>query len=95
MFITFLFGYSCLITSPFLCEVSGYFLWGKGSVLPIRLIWLVFMIIGAVGGLEFVWDLADTANGLMAIPNLIGLLLLSPVLMKALIRDGWKRTGTL
>ncbi len=91
MFITFLFGYSCLITSPFLCEVSGYFIWGKKSVLPVRLIWLVFMIIGAVGGLEFVWDLADTANGLMAIPNLVALLLLAPVLMASLVRDGWKQ----
>ena len=90
MLITLLFGYSCLITSPFLCEVSGYFIWGKKSVLPIRLIWLVFMIIGSVGGLEFVWDLADTANGLMAIPNLIALLLLSSVLVKKLREDGYR-----
>ena len=60
-------------------------------MLPVRLIWLVFMIIGAVGGLEFVWDLADTANGLMAIPNLVALLLLAPVLMASLVRDGWKQ----
>ena len=85
-----LFGYSCLITSPFLCEVSGYFIWGKKSILPIRLIWIAFILVGSVGGLEFVWDLADTANGLMAIPNLIALLLLSPVLMKSLRKDGWK-----
>ena len=90
MLITVLFGYSCLITSPFLCEVSGYFIWGKKSILPIRLIWIAFILVGSVGGLEFVWDLADTANGLMAIPNLIALLLLSPVLMKSLRKDGWK-----
>lgn len=76
-----LFGYSCLITSNYLCEVSASFIWGEKSVLPIRLIWIAFIMVGALGGLEFVWDLADTANGMMAIPNLIGLLLLSPVLV--------------
>lgn len=82
MFITILFGYSCLITSSFLCEVSASFIWGKKSILPVRLLWVAFIIVGALGGLEFVWDLADTANGLMAIPNLIALLLLSPLLLK-------------
>ena len=79
---TFLFGYSCLITSSFLCEVSGEFIWGKKAVLPVRWIWIAFIVVGSVGGLEFVWDLADTANGLMAIPNLIALLLLSGTLVR-------------
>ncbi len=84
MFATILFGYSCLITSSFLCEVAGSFIWGKKSVLPLRLIWIAFIVVGALGGLEFVWDLADTANGLMAIPNLIALVLLIPVLLGVL-----------
>lgn len=79
---TFLFGYSCLITSSFLCEVSGEFIWGKKAVLPVRWIWIAFIVVGSIGGLEFVWDLADTANGLMAIPNLIALLLLSGTLVR-------------
>lgn len=82
MLSTLLFGYSCLITSNYLCEVSASFIWGPKSILPIRLVWIAFIMVGALGGLEFVWDLADTANGLMAIPNLIGLLLLSPLLVK-------------
>jgi AGCS family alanine or glycine:cation symporter len=44
-----------------------------------KVIFIVFTIVGAVGGLTFVWDVADTLNGLMAIPNLIALLLLSKV----------------
>ena len=40
------------------------------------------IIIGSIGGLRFVWDLADTCNGLMAIPNLIALLALSPIVVK-------------
>ena len=86
---TILFGYSCLITSNYLCEVSAEFMWGPKSILPIRLVWIAFIIVGALGGLEFVWDLADTANGLMAIPNLIGLLLLSPLLVK-IVRENRK-----
>ena len=42
--------------------------------------------IGATSELTLVWGIADTLNGLMAIPNLIGLLILSPVIAK-LTRD--------
>lgn len=72
-----LFGYSCLISANFYCERAGEYLFGSKVILPIRILWVIFIVIGSVGGLEFVWDLADTANGLMAIPNLIGLLVLS------------------
>jgi AGCS family alanine or glycine:cation symporter len=77
-----LFGYSCLISANYYCEKSADYLFGAKSIMPIRIAWCIFIIIGSMGGLEFVWDLADTANGLMAIPNLIALLLLSPVVVK-------------
>lgn len=77
-----LFGYSCLITANYYCERSADYLFGSRTVAPIRIAWCLFIIVGSVGGLEFVWSLADTANGLMAIPNLIALLLLSPVVVK-------------
>ena len=47
-----------------------------------RLIWVIAVVVGAIGGLGFMWDLADTLNGLMAFPNLIGVLMLSPVVFK-------------
>lgn len=72
-----LFGYSCLITVNFYCERAGEYLFGPKCIMPIRYLWIIFIVIGSIGGLEFVWSLADTANGLMAIPNLIGLLFLS------------------
>ena len=72
-----LFGYSCLISANYYCEVAGNYLFGPKSKMPIRVLWVIFIVIGSMGGLEFVWDLADTANGLMAIPNLIGVLYLS------------------
>lgn len=72
-----LFGYSCLISANFYCERAGEYMFGPKVILPLRVLWIIFIVIGSVGGLEFVWDLADTANGLMAIPNLIALVLLS------------------
>lgn len=72
-----LFGYSCLITVNFYCERAGEYLFGQKVIKPMRYLWIICIVIGSMGGLEFVWDLADTANGLMAIPNLIGLLFLS------------------
>ena len=53
----------------------------KTIELVYKILFCVLVIVGARGGLEFVWDVADTLNGLMAIPNLIALLLLSKVVM--------------
>ena len=75
-----LFGYSCLISANYYCEKAAEYLFGKHSAVPIRIVWCIFIVIGSIGGLKFVWDLADTCNGLMAIPNLIALL--SPIVVK-------------
>ncbi len=54
------------------------YLFGVRAILPFRLLWVSVVVFGAVAGNRgVVWGLADTLNGLMAIPNLIGLLLLS------------------
>lgn len=58
------------------------FLVGTKAILPFRIVWVLVVPFGAVAQLEFAWLLADTLNGLMAIPNLISLLLLSPVVIK-------------
>lgn len=77
-----LFGYSCLISANYYCEKAAEYLFGKHSAIPIRIVWCFFIIIGSIGGLKFVWDLADTCNGLMAIPNLVALLVLSPIVVR-------------
>ncbi len=59
----------------------GY-LFGARSVLPFRMLWVVAVPIGATANLSFIWLVADTLNALMALPNLIALLLLSPVVFK-------------
>ncbi|OUR74298.1 sodium:alanine symporter family protein [Methylophaga sp. 41_12_T18] len=58
------------------------YLFGSRSILPFRLLWVVAVPIGATANLSFIWLVADTLNALMALPNLIALLLLSPVVFK-------------
>ncbi len=77
-----LFSYTTMLTWSFYGEKSWEYIFGKKIVLPYRIIFLIFLVIGAVGGLEFIWNLADTMNGLMAAPNLIALLVLAGVLVK-------------
>lgn len=50
---------------------------GTRAILPFRLIWVVMAFVGATIPLETVWTFSDVANGLMVIPNLIGILILS------------------
>jgi AGCS family alanine or glycine:cation symporter len=60
------------------------YLFGIKAIAPFRVIWIIMIPIGAMAQdqLNFVWLVADTLNALMAIPNLIALLLLSPVVFK-------------
>jgi len=55
---------------------------------PYRLLWTMFVLVGAVTQLEFVWLVSDTLNAFMAVPNLVSLLLLSPVIVK-LTQEYW------
>ncbi len=81
-----LFAYSTILGWCYYGEKSIEYLFGLGAVKPYRYIFVVVVGFGAVAKLDFVWALSDTFNGLMAIPNLIGLLALSPVIIK-LTRD--------
>ncbi|MEQ8938346.1 MAG: alanine:cation symporter family protein, partial [Gammaproteobacteria bacterium] len=59
-------------------RAAGY-LFGTGIIKYYRLCWIVAIFIGAVVKLNLVWAFADVMNGLMALPNLVALLLLSPI----------------
>lgn len=76
---TILFAYSTILGWAYYGEKCAEYLMGVKVIFTYRCLWVVFVAVGAVAKLSFVWDLADTLNGLMAIPNLIGLLLLSKV----------------
>ena len=63
-------------------ERSAIFLFGDRVLKPFRILYTIVVPIGALAQLDLVWILADTFNALMAFPNLIGVLLLSPVVFK-------------
>ncbi|HQD42591.1 MAG TPA: amino acid carrier protein, partial [Bacillota bacterium] len=77
-----LFAYSTIISWEYYGERCAEYLLGSKVILPYRILFIPFIVIGAIGGLVTIWDIADTLNGLMAIPNLIGVLGLSGVIIK-------------
>lgn len=77
-----LFAFSTIVGWEYYGERCAEYLFGPKVNFIYRIIWIPFVVIGAIGGLNFVWDLADTLNGLMAIPNLIGVLALSGTVFK-------------
>ncbi|MEW6743503.1 MAG: sodium:alanine symporter family protein [Planctomycetota bacterium] len=80
-----LFGYTTLIGWSYYGEQGARYLWGIKSVLPYRYTFCAFVFCGAVlqgRHLQIVWNLGDIGNALMAVPNLIGLLLLGGVVRK-------------
>lgn len=79
-----LFAFTTIIGWSFYSEKCAQFLFGEKSNLPFRLIWVVVIPIGTWPGMDLasLWLVADTLNALMAVPNLIALLLLSPVVFK-------------
>ena len=80
-----LFGYTTLIGWSYYGEQGARYMWGIKSVIPYRYIFCLFVFFGAVlqgRHLQIVWNLGDIGNALMAIPNLIGLLLLGGIVRK-------------
>lgn len=76
-----LFAYSTILGWCYYGEKSIEYLLGEHIIRPYRYLFVVFVGIGALLKLNLVWAIADVFNGLMAIPNLIGLLTLSPVIV--------------
>ena len=66
------------------------YLMGYQAVLPYKVVFIVLIVLSATLDLSLVWDIADTLNGLMAIPNLIAVVLLSGVVARE-TRDHFAR----
>jgi AGCS family alanine or glycine:cation symporter len=77
-----LFAFTTLLGWSFYGEKCVEYLFGIKSITPFRILWIIAVPIGATAELKFTWLVADTLNALMALPNLIALLLLSPVVFK-------------
>jgi AGCS family alanine or glycine:cation symporter len=77
-----LFSFSTLIGWSYYGETGIVYLAGARAAIPYRLLWLVFIYLGATGSLHVVWNIADTLNGLMALPNLVAVLGSIPLLLR-------------
>ena len=79
-----LFGYSTLITWCYYGQQCARYIFGPVVVKPYAWLFIIVAFLGAVVKVPFVWLLTDMLNGAMAIPNLIGLVFLSGVMVKEL-----------
>jgi len=77
-----IFAFTTILGWSIYGEKCVEFLFGIRAITPFRVLWIVAVPIGATANLSFIWLVADTLNALMALPNLIALLLLSPVVFK-------------
>jgi AGCS family alanine or glycine:cation symporter len=77
-----LFAFTTMIGWSFYGERCVVFLFGTKAIVPFRVAWVIAIPVGTVVELEMVWLIADTLNAFMAIPNLIALILLGPLVFK-------------
>ncbi len=85
-----LFAFTTLLGWSYYGERAVEFLFGIKAIVPYRIVWVLAIPIGAITSLDFVWLLADALNAMMAIPNLIALLILSPAVF-AMTRNYWPK----
>lgn len=81
-----LFAFTTILGWCYYGEKCIEFLLGSRSITPYRILFIALIFVGAIGELREIWEISDTLNGLMAIPNLIAVLFLNPVLVR-LVKD--------
>jgi AGCS family alanine or glycine:cation symporter len=77
-----IFAFTTILGWSFYSEKCVEYLFGEGVIKAFRWLWIIAVPVGATASLDFIWLVADTLNALMAVPNLIALILLSPVVFK-------------
>jgi AGCS family alanine or glycine:cation symporter len=78
-----MFAYSTVLGWSHYGTTACHYLFGEKSVMIYRFVFVIVVLAGSVMEAKLAWDISDTFNGLMMIPNLIGVLVLSPMVMKA------------
>ena len=88
------FAFSTLLGWSYFGERCMDFLFGRGAVTPYRILFVLVVFVGATQELTVVWTFADVMNGLMALPNLVGPLLMSGLIAREtreyMRQPGWK-----
>ena len=73
------FAYSTLLGWSYYGEKAIEYIFNENAIIPYRVLFTALVFVGAVVKLDLVWTFADVMNGLMAFPNLVGLLGLSRI----------------
>ncbi|MDX1551669.1 MAG: sodium:alanine symporter family protein [Marinobacter sp.] len=89
-----IFAFTTIIGWSFYGERCIEFLFGVKAIVPYRVVWILAIPVGATINLGLIWLIADTLNAMMALPNLVALLLLSPVVFK-LTREHFEKERSL
>ena len=76
------FAFTTILGWSYYGERCIEFVLGPKSIIVFRVLWCIVIPIGAITGLELIWLFADIMNALMALPNLLALMLLSPIVFK-------------
>mgnify|MGYP001967913024 CR=1 FL=1 len=77
-----IFAFSTMLAWSYYGERTAEYIFGSKVITPYRVLWVIAVFVGAIAQLDFVWLVADVMNALMAVPNLIALVLLGPVVFK-------------
>jgi AGCS family alanine or glycine:cation symporter len=77
-----LFAFTTMLGWSYYGERCAEFLLGPKVIVPFRVLWVVGIFLGTQMSLELVWKMSDVLNGMMAIPNLIALVFLAPVVFR-------------
>ena len=80
----FFFAFTTIIGWYYFAEINVRYLFGPKAVKILQILVVVFVFMGSLLKIKLVWELSDLFNGLMVIPNLIAVLILSPIVVKLL-----------
>jgi len=89
VFALMVFAFTTILGWSYYGERCTEYVFGVKAIKPFRILWCLAIPVGAITGLEIIWFIADIMNGLMALPNLLALLLLSPVVLKITSRKNF------
>lgn len=84
------FAFTTILGWSYYGERAIQYLFGTIAIWPYRILWVVAIPIGATSDLGFVWLLSDTLNAMMALPNLIGLIILGPMVFR-ITKEYWDK----
>lgn len=82
VFALVVFAFTTILGWSYYGERCAEFLFGPKAVTPFRVLWCAAIPVGALTALDLIWLMADIMNALMAVPNLLALALLSPIIFK-------------